>query len=719
MRLNPSDKILATVKQVVGRNIYGTAKEWENVTKLIIRTENTGKTFVLGQDLVVEIDYIDDEETAQGTALRAPYSRHLWPGDSIEVTPTHFSTNGLAVVNYDGGTVSQVHILDSLPEETANVKIIKICEDIAIAKVVNRVNSEVEVGDRLIVTVESGVSVEELEGGVLNIPMNAKAEIKEKINIRITELGETVRAEIAAPGQLPIHGNELKAKIAQKSSVAEVIGADYDVKLPQPALATGEVRVVVEADESNTQPTASVISYGELLPKIGDTVTATSKEGKSQANPVSGSYSITLDQRTKASAQVEIEITEIDSQVEGKIVDPGVLPRPENVVEGQVERGSTRAVVSGPEYSIKLIQPSLITGTVDIRIESSPDKSDSTGQIISYRGKLPEIGKTIQAVSRAGEKAADPKEGTYRIVLDETVSVATEIEAEINKIDGQVRGKIADSGALPRPGNVVEGQVKRGSTRAVVTGPEYPIELSQPSLITGKVTVVIEPPQDEETVIGRVTSYRGQIPEVWDTIRAVTRTGGAVANPEDGTYEVVIDEITPAAVEVDVWITEVDERIEGEIVDYGRMPLIGREISANVILDKSVANVGDSYRIELDCRSLASGTATVKILSVPDSVHAGTVIGEIVSYGDSLPSQDETVRAKIDNENNIAKPITGRYEIQLLNVGDRHGTGIVKVTAIDECVRGKIVEMDREKSSNSPHNPFNNSKNDLISNKKL
>jgi len=563
MDVRSSDKILATISKFEQGEIIGCTKKWSNISKLVISSPNENKSLVPGQEISVEVDRIEGK-TAYVTVTRAPYARIVWPGDTVEVTPTHFSSDGLAVANHTTTSFDVVHIIGAVPEDTVVVKILRIRDEVAIGETVKICSEGIRVGDQIEASVKEGSSVGKTEKGAFDAQLATRAYTDAKITIEITSLDGKVQAKIIDPGVLPMLGNELEASVERDSKAAQILEGNYEINLDKPALATGDVVVSIDQANKGETPVASITSYNGLIPNVGDLVSVWSIENSAKAKPQTGTYRVSLSAKIPVSTRFRVEIISCEENIEGKLSDVGSLPVAGNEINAEISRGSSKAVASIGEYEIELPSSALASGTVPLQIKSPPKGELAKGEIKSYGDLLPSVGETLTVFSSRGKSIIKPKGETYAIELDEITLIKTEICVKILNInkDG-VYGEIIDQGELIDEGDCVRANVFFEKNYAK-TKSGYRINLKEKSIISGVATVKVTK-MDASKVSGSIIEHHS-LPEIGDTVHAKIEVGRTVAKPTQDRYHIYLQ--TPAKISggAIVEITAINDQIRGKVI---------------------------------------------------------------------------------------------------------------------------------------------------------
>lgn len=94
-----------------------------------------------------------------------------------------------------------------------------------------------------------------------------------------------------------------------------------------------------------------------------------------------------------------------------------------------------------------------------------------------------------------------------------------------------------------------------------------PVKIQEPVLASGVVDVRVT--DDTKPIHGVVESYRDLLPDVGESVRASVNSGVTLstAKPDRGSYIVYLSESSNYEGYATVRITEIDDRISGEIVE--------------------------------------------------------------------------------------------------------------------------------------------------------
>ncbi|MWV38824.1 hypothetical protein [Natrialba sp. INN-245] len=564
MKIGSSDKILATVKQVTGKCILGTTSQWDNISEMVILCDNENKQIVPGQELPVEVDRVDGD-TVYVSVTRAPYTRFVWPGDTVELTPTHFSEDGLSVAEHSTSSFDVVHVIGAVPNETVVVKILKIAENTAVGEAIETHSPGLEVGDEFSITVEAGNSVGTNKEGAFEIQLGTQAKVKADVTVKITNLDGQIEADIIEPGILPVPGNELVASVERNSTTAFVLEGDYAIELSKPALVTADVNVRVNDCGEDETPKATIISYDDAVPETGDIVAVWSIAGEARAEPENGTYQVSLHSEMPVRTCFTVEITNCEDKIEGKTAGIGDLPISGNQIKAKIEKGSTRAVAENGKYNVLLPSPALASGVATLEIDSPPRNDSTEAHIASYDGLIPSVGDTVLAHSKSGKSIAKPVDGTYTLNLKKTTPIGTRIKVKIINISNKrINGTIVDQGEIPNEGDRVRADVSYKKNYAK-SKDGYRIDLDKESIMADTVTVRIREVTGA-SIYGSITMY-DSLPEAGDTVNAVVKPEKQIAEATAKRYEIHLEEQTDSSGMNDIKITSVGDKIQGEVVN--------------------------------------------------------------------------------------------------------------------------------------------------------
>lgn len=316
------------------------------------------------------------------------------------------------------------------------------------------------------------------------------------------------------------HTKSISAKVHQGSNIADVNGGE--LYLESNALITGPGTVEITFNHEQNSFSANVVDYELQLPTTGDVIPATvpaiNRKSTALVRCSSGRYRIRLDNIAPYAGDVEVEITDDSHPIRGKFLRfESQTPSKGDIVEANLKQFDETILVSheGVVFNIDLPHEPLTTGDVKIRLTEIGQPMK--GEIVSY-SELPDVGDilTVSVTRQKGPASVSPTNEKYQIHLDENVL-----------LDGKI-----------------DVQLTSG-------GPPYR---------------------------GIIDSYRGQLPDVGDKVRAFIRRrpSGAYADPVSYSYRVVIRDETDYLGAAEVEITDVsNEEISGRIlkeIDSQRKP---------------------------------------------------------------------------------------------------------------------------------------------------
>lgn len=720
MYLDVGDSVLATIKQISSDKVLASTERWDNISQLQIAHHNENVELFPGKSIPVEIDQISGE-VASASSIRGAYARYVWPGNVITLTVTEFTESGLTIGEYDAPNCNRVCVTGAVPTQTVEVRIIKLSDGTTIGETVNKKSRGLQIGDQITACIKKGATNATPKEGEFDIylPIEDDFPISSEVTVEITNLDGRVEAQLIDLGRLPIPTNELSAEITQASTEAHVIDGSYEVTLIEPALATGKAKIRIK-ERGAEMPTATVVSYEDLLPDVGDTVQVWSAKGETVASPEDGTYQVKLPTKIPVHTQFTVEIESIDDAVEGDLAEIGSLPVPENEVEAEIVRDESRAIVLDGNYPVELRNPALVSGQVTVCIESRPQESDDSvakAHVKSYDNLLPDVGTIVSASCTGGSSVIQPDQGDYRIQLDRKTPIDCEIKAKITSITPEgVSGIIEDLSILPIEGNEVMAEVVRDEKMAKCTTGNYDIKLTNPSLITGNLQITILSAPGETDAQGTISSYGRCLPEIGDVVGCRSTSRSSVVEPENGTYCVAVKEPVPIETTLGVQIIDItDAGIEGEVVENGVIPAEGENLEGSATFGRTQVESEDGYPIKVADPASASGTVTVKI----DNVTTSEIQGSILK-NEGIPSVGETVHAKIEPKEHIAVSFIGDYQIYLKTAHPLGKSVVVRITHISDEINGEVVRQETKKVYNDD-DEFENpgSKNDLINRGKM
>lgn len=156
--------------------------------------------------------------------------------------------------------------------------------------------------------------------GRLRIPDGA--EVTGFVTVEITNAGTSLQGKIVEYEGMPSKGDVVQASVRRGSppSKAQTTVGNIDIHLQEQVLATGEVDVQIT--ESSQLLKGKIISYRDLLPEVGDIVSAEieSHTTLSMGHPLHYSYVIHILDSDDYEGHAEVEIIEVDDRVVGDVI---------------------------------------------------------------------------------------------------------------------------------------------------------------------------------------------------------------------------------------------------------------------------------------------------------------------------------------------------------------------------------------------------------------
>jgi hypothetical protein len=307
-------------------------------------------------------------------------------------------------------------------------------------------------------------------------------------------------------------------------------------------------------------------------PAEGTTIPVTVNQGQSIAEARHHNYSIRLTEPAVVSGGATATVSYEEQELRGTI-SSYEAGRPE---EGDVVRATTKPQTTATiawfgqhDDRIELTEQGPVRGKVDVEMVDATHPLEGT--ITTYETYCPSVGETVRAYVESSTKTvyADPVEFDGLLKLPagaETTGFAT---IEITEVSSVIEGKIVNYEGDLEVGDTVRAEVTQGASPQTATtlAGGYEVNLSENVLASGEVLVEIE--EDGPPYRGTITSYEGLVPKEGDHVFADVESGItlATADPHHRSYSVYLSGDSTYEGAARVEITEVADRIKGEIVE--------------------------------------------------------------------------------------------------------------------------------------------------------
>jgi len=381
MKLKQGDRILADISKVTSSTVLADADQWSNVSEIRVNPEVATTVLSPGRELIVDVDRIDGEE-AITSQVRGAYSRQHNPGDIIKATAAdHIKYHLCEGVTAEEKNIDRLLLTDARPGDVVEAQIEKLRNGLAVATVVSVRNPGIREGDRVEAQTSRGTRKAQTVNGRFEVEIDRFAHVQTVVQARIQNIGSTIEAEIT--------------------------------------------------------------QFGEL-PTVGDEISAVTAPGTSEVRDSRSGYQIDVGEDQPVKAAVEVEITSIDDEeIRGKLVDVGALPKEGNHVQATVKEGEQMGKVVDASYEVQLDHESLSSGEVTIELTTVSGEIRS-GTVRSYRDTIPEKDEQIQAYVRKSKQTANPVKYNCTVNLRGDIPKSGEAIVEITEISDNVYGAVVD-----------------------------------------------------------------------------------------------------------------------------------------------------------------------------------------------------------------------------------------------------------------------------------
>jgi hypothetical protein len=316
---------------------------------------------------------------------------------------------------------------------------------------------------------------------------------------------------------------------------------------------------------------ARPISVHSMGIQPGDVLTAQTEAESKLATLSRNGFKVELNTLAIVSADVRVEIQEINKTIQATISDPMYLPVAGNRVEAETKPDTSTAVAKPGGYDIDIDEYTHSKHGVTVEIEEADPSSRSIEGKVVDKSKLPSVGDRIQATTEKDSFVAIAEEG-YSIQIDRFAHCETDIIIELTEVGKMMKGTVEDFGTLPKEGESIEIKVSQGNTWALSTEYGYGVSLLSPSLVTDTATGEIVSLNGDSEPTVRVDSYETELPSVGDEFVGIAHTRSDTVETEDRPYDIYIPNGVDSYGQATGKITSVNQRIEGEIdeIQYDR-----------------------------------------------------------------------------------------------------------------------------------------------------
>lgn len=290
--------------------------------------------------------------------------------------------------------------------------------------------------------------------------------------------------------------------------------------------------------------------------------------------------------------------------------------------------------------------------------------------------------------------------------------------------------KIIESGFSV--GDRVSAKVKRLSEKAQLDQDNFDsvsIDLEKPVVIGGNATVELT--DVDGGLSGKIVDL-DFIPQAGEQYQMSVERGSDSAKPKwdnfRGVETIDLRNESLASGEATIEITRIGNRFKGQIVDYVEPLAPGDQVRAVVTKNRREAqSISPECDLMLDEVADLDGEAVVEVhdeIKVDDGITPPRAT--LLSY-DALPSEGETINARIAGNRRVAYTYGDEYRIDLSQRASDTGFGKIKITRVDRTdLEGRVVQSGFEGESKdddaTKKNPFagnSTSRNTDITGKKL
>ncbi|MFC6975876.1 hypothetical protein ACFQL1_16195 [Halomicroarcula sp. GCM10025709] len=210
---------------------------------------------------------------------------------------------------------------------------------------------------------------------------------------------------------------------------------------------------------------------------------------------------IKLDRWVPVSVEVPVEITKLDSPLQGELCDTQQIPSEGDTVIGHLKQGSTEVRVSEFGVSIELNEPAPATGPAEVSL-SNLAPMNIRGQIADDEVSAPSVGDKVTLETSRKQSEATLEAGNQRCLI--------ELENEAI-LSGQATVSIVTAS-----GGNFTGRVKRYESPSIEIGERYEAKVSKRRDTANLVRDDIEAPVVLEKGVSDTGIAYVQITEISD-----------------------------------------------------------------------------------------------------------------------------------------------------------------------------------------------------------
>lgn len=368
----------------------------------------------------------------------------------------------------------------------------------------------------------------------------------------------------------------------------------------------------------------------------GTVVKAKTIADSDRARPHDGKYQIELDQWVPSNEEVTIEITSIDSPMQGKCINETSFPEAGDTVMTSVQHYEDQAPLPDSTLKIQLSSPAAVDETKEILL-TEVSKSKIKGKIVSDT--------VVKAETIADSTRALTVEGEYEIELDQWAPVNTEVSVEVTKVDNPMQGTCVEKNPYPEVGDTISSNLKQGKNKAPLPQSPLEIQLQSPAAASGTAEVLLTE-VSPSSIEGEIVSFTSTPPSVDEKITAKAVVGDEIVEFERGgiSCEIQLEHALPLSGTVEIQISKISgPTYHGELVKYCHPPIqSGQTIQATISerQQRALATIEEvDIEIVLTDDIDKAGQAIVRIDKISDQIY-GHLESGIESPGKNPTQQD-------------------------------------------------------------------------------
>ncbi|WP_267644016.1 hypothetical protein [Haloarchaeobius amylolyticus] len=318
MILKPDDRIQVSIIEASHRGVRGNPEEWSNIETIEVASKVPGYNLTPGSQIQSVVERIE-EGVAYVTQQPGGYQRHTAPGDQIEVSIERMVAD--SVGESSAGSATQIERLivpGVTPLERARVEVAKMRGDLAFGRVVETLESGLDIGDEVRAQTIKGESKVTVIDSKVTVDTGHEAKCQTEVTVRVEAIGDPSTGMITDAGDLPIEGTTVSANVTEGEERAVAKYNGFAVTLSKPALVSGTVSVRI-TERSNGNLFGRVSDYRGRLPSAGDSVAAKVYAHNQTASPAKGRYTIQLTSKVKQSGKATVHITGVGERISGVV----------------------------------------------------------------------------------------------------------------------------------------------------------------------------------------------------------------------------------------------------------------------------------------------------------------------------------------------------------------------------------------------------------------